>query len=209
MLAHVRTHYENAHAQPSRIDTGLESRCLRARGRPAKMYMRRREKVERASLYCVRSFVLGAGDGMRSFARLEHAQMPREEECCELAQARGRLDVFAALYFGIPERVRRCLPERYMLAGRKQVWVSGCLSDGVFQSSHGMCVRGEGGRYWLICDALICQGIEGSHGRTRSKKEGNAGPFCDAYFEVCFSRIYVGKRVQRRLIYDARLAVLE
>jgi hypothetical protein len=36
-------------------------------------------------------------------------------------KARGRLDVFAALYFAIPERARRCLQEQYMLAGRKQV----------------------------------------------------------------------------------------
>ena len=78
-----------------------------------------------------------------------------------------------------------------------------------FKARVGCACGGKGAGYWLICDALICQGIEGLHGRTCSKKEGNAGPFCDAYFEVCFSRIYVEEQVQRRLIYDACLAVLE
>ena len=58
---------------------------------------------------------------------------------------------------------------------------SGCLSNGGFQSLHGMCVQGTREEHRLICDALICQG----YGMYAQEKREEHKLICYA----CFSRL--------------------
>jgi hypothetical protein len=64
------------------VNIVFDLQCLRARRRLTKMHMRRREKGERAGST---GFAGEKGDGIRSFVRFEHAQMPWRK-CYELAQ---------------------------------------------------------------------------------------------------------------------------